>query len=97
MNFFVLKKPAFLEFSMQAYTENASLHSKHQILSNSKVTNASLVKHKNGKWYLRYGDALLELKDVETKEIVLSKIENDCGTVFATVHKKWFVQNTCNL
>ncbi|ELA41149.1 uncharacterized protein VICG_01848 [Vittaforma corneae ATCC 50505] len=97
MAFFILKKPAFITFNMEKYSENMSLMSKHQILSNGNTSNASLVKHRNGKWYIKYGNVLLEMKDVKCKEMTISKINHDVGTFVEKVNCKWFLQNTANL
>lgn len=97
MKYFILKKPAFIDFSMEKYSEKMPLMSKHQILSDGKMSNASLVKHKNGKWYIRYGDALLELKSIESKEMAISSIKMDSGSILGKDKNKWFLQNTENL
>lgn len=97
MTFFILKKPAFITFNMEKYSESVSLMCKHQVLSDGNVSNASLVKHKNGRWYIKYGNVLLEMRDVECKEMFISKIKDDSGTFVEKVNCKWFLQNTANL
>lgn len=97
MPFFILKKPAFITFNLEKYSENTSLISKHQILSNETVHNASLVKHRNGKWYIKYGNKLIEMKEVPCKEIAISELKEESGIVIEESKSKWFLQNPGNL
>lgn len=97
MRFFVLKKPAFLTFNTAKYTENTSLMSKHQILSDGVASNAALVKHENGSWYIKYGNALLELRSIGTKDMFITSVDGNSGVFVEKTRKKWFLQNTANL
>jgi len=97
MKLFIVKKPAFLTFNLEKYTEGAPLMSKHQILSDGSVTNAALVKRADGTWCIKYGNDLLEMKSVECKEVVVSRINGRDGEFLEKTTSKWFVQNSANL
>lgn len=97
MRLFVVKKPAFLTFNTEKYSESMPLMSKHQILSDGNITNAALVKRADGTWCIKYGNSLLEMKSVESKEVVVSRINGRDGEFLETTNCKWFVQNSANL
>lgn len=96
--FFILKKPAFVEFSLEKYSKNITKLNKHKILSDGNVSNASLVKHRNGSWYIKYGNNLLELKEIESRKMTISEIDEDNGgKLIENADRKWFLQNTNNV
>lgn len=97
MRFFVIKKPAFLTFNMEKYSEAMPLMSKHQILSDGNKTNAALVKREDGVWCIKYGNTILEMKSVECKDVVVSRVTGRDGVFLEKTNQKWFVQNTANL
>lgn len=94
MQFFIVKKPTFIDFNMEQLSETVSLKGKHQILYNGTSSNSSLVKLKDGNWYIRYGKSLLKLKSVDCKEMTIGKIHNDQGELIKSVNNKWILQNT---
>lgn len=93
MRFFILKKPACVDFNPEKYTEESSLKSRHQVLSDGINSNARLVKLANGKWYIRYGNTMLEMRSVESKPMTVSILEGKQGRFLDTVRCKWFLQN----
>lgn len=93
MRFFVLKKPAYLDFNAEHYTEEASLKSRHQILSNGASSNAKLVRLRNGEWCIRYGNTMLEMRSVESKPMKVSVLDGKGGRFLDTVDCKWFLQS----
>lgn len=97
MTFFIVKKPTFIQFNMEKKKDTSSLKSVHQILYDGTYSNAALVKLKNGTWCIKYGDKLLELKEVEAKESSIVKMEGNKGEVLAGVKSKWILQNSCGL
>lgn len=97
MTFFILKKPAFISFNHENYSDNTALMSKHQILSNESQSNAALVRHRDGTWYIKYGKELLELRSMKCKKMCIAKIEEGEGEMVEKVENKWFLQNTVGL
>ena len=97
MQFFIVKKPLFIDFNMEKLSETVSLKGKHQILFDGTSSNSSLVKMKDGNWYVRYGKTLLKLKSVDCKEMTIGKIQNNQGELVESVNKKWILQNTGNI
>jgi hypothetical protein len=92
-SFLIIKKPTFIDFNMELHTETVSLKGRHQILFNGESSNSSLVKLRNGNWYIRYGNVLLELKSSKCKDMTIAKIQNNSGQMLETVGCKWIVQN----
>lgn len=97
MQFFILKKPTFIDFNMEKLSETVSLKGKHQILFDGSSSNSSLVKLKDGNWYVRYGKVLLLLKSVECKEMTIGKLQNNKGELIKGIKSKWILQNTANI
>jgi len=94
MNFLILKKPAFIDFNQEVYTKESSLKSRHQILYDGKDSNARLIKLKNGKWFVKYGNTMIEMKAVSCKPMRIATVEGKQGQFLETVSVKWFLQNT---
>ena len=82
---------------MEKLSETISLKGKHQILFDGISSNSSLVKLRDGNWYIRYGKTILLLKSVDCKEMTIGKIENGSGELIKSVEKKWILQNTANI
>ena len=97
MPFFIVKKPTFIDFNMATHTQTVPLKSKHQILFNGNSSNSSLVKLRNGTWCIRYGNILLELKSVDSKDTAIARIQNNTGEVIENVESKWIIQNNGKL
>jgi hypothetical protein len=81
--FFILKKPAFIDFNTELCSNESSLKSRHQILFNGTDSNAKLVKMSNGKWYVKYGRNLLEMKEVICKPMGISQVEDGKGQILS--------------
>lgn len=93
-DFFIIKKPAFIDFNLETCTNETALKSRHQILYNGTDSNAKLVKLNNGKWYIKYGRNMLELKEIPSKKMAIAEVEENKGNIKGVAESKWFLQGT---